>query len=174
MGPKPSKFVASIRLRLALVGFAAMAASACAQVSHGTRQSIRVESDPPGARFTVDSDPVPYTTPTIIDFTRKEEHALVFRNDGFEDETVQLTHSTSGAVLGNVLVGGIIGAATDYSSGAAYELGHADMVNDILTIHLRPRPSATLPAPAQGHAGEGAATGGASPAAGSPARGLQE
>lgn len=124
---------------LTVLTLAAILVSACASMVHGSRQSIEVQSDPPGAQVSVDRDPVPYTTPTTISFTRGEAHVLVFRKDGFEDYSAQLTSSTSGAVLGNVLLGGVVGIATDYTSGAAYELGHANLINNVLTVRLAPK-----------------------------------
>lgn len=123
--------------------------SGCASVTHGALQTIRVESDPSGARFTVDRDPVPYTTPTSLNLSRKEDHRLLFSREGYEDYNVDLTRSTSGALFGNILVGGLIGVAADYSSGAAYTLGHANLAGDVLTVRLTPR----QPAPAEAKPG---------------------
>lgn len=118
----------------------------CASMVHGSRQTIQLQSNPPGAQVTVDSDPVAYTTPTSINLKRGEDHTLVFRKEGFDDYTAELTHSTSGAVLGNVILGGVVGIATDYSSGAAYELGHANLSGDTLTVQMMP---ISRPAPPQ-------------------------
>lgn len=121
--------------------------SGCASMTHGALQTIRIESNPSGAQVTVDRDPVPYTTPTSVSLSRKQDHRLLFSKEGYDDYAVDLTRSTSGAVYGNILVGGLIGAATDYSSGAAYTLGHANMTDNVLTIRLTPKQHA--PAEAQ-------------------------
>ena len=113
----------------------------CANLSHGSTQSIRVVSDPPGAQVTVDSDPVPYISPAMVTLKRGQDHVLVFRKDGFEDYSAELTRSMSGAVLGNLLLGGATGLMTDIGSGAAYELGHANLVGDTLTVRLLPKSS---------------------------------
>lgn len=142
------------RLRLCslIVVLAIAGAPSCANVSHGSTQTIQLVSDPPGAKVTVDSDPVPYITPATVVLKRGEDHTLVFRKDGFEDASAELTRSMSGAVFGNLIIGGMAGVMTDYGSGAAYELGHTNLVNDTLTLQLVPKRStasiASSPTPA--------------------------
>jgi PEGA domain len=119
----------------------------CANLSHGSTQSIRVESDPSGAQVTVDTDPVAYIAPATIVLKRGQDHVLVFRKEGFENYSAELTRSQSAAVYGNLILGGLPGLMTDYGSGAAYELGNASLVNDTLTIKLVPKPSVAAAAP---------------------------
>ena len=119
----------------------------CATLTHGSTQSIQVVSDPPGAQVTVDDDPVAYTAPATVTLKRGQDHVLVLRKEGFQDYSAELTRSASGAVLGNVILGGVTGIMTDYGSGAAYELGNANLVNDTLTVRLAPKPSAVSAGP---------------------------
>lgn len=130
----------------ALVLLVAMV-SGCANLSHGSTQSIQVVSDPPGAQVTADNDPVPYTTPATVVLKRGQDHVLVFRKEGFEDYSAELTRSMSGAVLGNLLLGGASGFMTDIGSGAAYDLGHANMVGNTLTIRLSAKTSTASTGP---------------------------
>ena len=109
----------------------------CANLAHGSTQKIRVVSEPPGAQVTVDSDPVPYDSPATITLKRGQDHVLVFRKEGFNDYSAELTRTMSGAVFGSLLLGGVSGVMTDVGSGAAYDLGHANMVGDTLTVHLK-------------------------------------
>jgi len=95
--------------------------------------------NPPGAQVTVDDDPVAYTAPATITLKRGQDHVLVFHNNGYQDYSAKLTPSTSGVVLGNIIVGGLTGIITDYGSGAAYDSGNADLVNDTVTIRLAPK-----------------------------------
>ena len=137
------------RFILALVATSVILLASCATLSHGSSQEIQVASDPPGAQVLVDNDPVPYATPTTIMLNRRDDHVLVFRKNGYQDYRTSLTRSTSGAVAGNLVVGGIVGAATDYSSGAAYTLSSADLNGDVLTAHLAPNgPGVSAPSPA--------------------------
>jgi hypothetical protein len=103
----------------------------------------------------VDADPVPYTTPTSLTLSRKQDHHLVFSKDGYENYNVDLTRSTSGAVYGNILAGGLIGTAADYSNGAAYTLNNANLVDDLLTIHLISRQQTEVKPVAQAPAANG-------------------
>jgi hypothetical protein len=127
------------KLTLAFAASAIIIASGCATMSHGSRQSIQIDSDPSGASFMVDGDPVPYTTPATIELVRGQDHTIAFRRDGYDDYTANLSHSTSGAVLGNALAGGLIGVGIDYSSGAAYQLENADLTDDVLKVTLKPK-----------------------------------
>jgi hypothetical protein len=124
------------RLLLIFAAAGIIAASGCAMMSHGSRESIQVDSDPPGPKFTVDADTVPYTTPATIELTRGQDHTLAFHRNAYDDYKVNLTHSTSGAVLGNVLLGGLVGVGTDYVSGAAYQLNNANLKDEVLKVTM--------------------------------------
>jgi hypothetical protein len=135
------------RSQVAVLAVLASMALGCANLSHGSMQSIRVVSDPPGAQVTVDTDPVAYIAPATIALKRGQDHVLVFSKEGFENYSAELTRSQSAAVYGNLILGGLPGLMTDYGSGAAYELGHASLVNDTLSIKLVPKPSVASSAP---------------------------
>ena len=64
--------------------------------------------------------------------SRKRDHSLVFELEGFHPEQVTVTHVLSGAVAGNILVGGLIGWGVDAMTGAQYRL-----VPGTVNVHLR-------------------------------------
>jgi hypothetical protein len=84
-----------------------------------------VESEPTGARVTL-SNGLTGTTPATFTLRRKGEYVVTIAKDGYETVTVNVTHKIVGAgsagMAGNILLGGIIGAAVDASSGAMYDL----------------------------------------------------
>lgn len=98
---------------------------------------ITVLSDPAPAVVTVDGD-YRLTTPSKVALTRGRDHRLVFHRDGYDDLSVHLTRSSSGWVIGNLLVGGVVGAASDVATGSAYELTHESLSGDTLRVRLTP------------------------------------
>ena len=110
----------------ALVLLAALAvpfiSAGCGTIIHGTRQTITLNSTPEGAQI-LENGQVIGTTPTQLRFKRGDDHLLTFRLDGYEDVRVELDKEidTTSLVL-NLLFGGLIGFAVDFSNGAAYAL----------------------------------------------------
>jgi len=95
--------------------------SGCATIIHGTTQNIPVSSVPTGAKVTVDQSTA-YTTPTVLDLPRKENHTIQVSLEGYNTEVITLQSVISGAVMGNLLLGGLIGWGVDAASGAQNRL----------------------------------------------------
>jgi len=113
--------------------------SGCATIIHGTTQNIPVSSVPTGAKVTVDQSTA-YTTPTVLDLPRKENHTLQISHEGYHTEVMQLQSVISGAVMGNLLLGGLIGWGVDAASGGQYRL-----VPESVHITLRPIKASIIP-----------------------------
>ena len=92
----------------------------CASIVHGTRQKIAIATDPLGAE--VSTGEITMTTPCSLNLKRKNDHILSIHKPGYETETVKLTSVLSGAVAGNILLGGPIGWGVDAISGAQWRL----------------------------------------------------
>ena len=80
-----------------------------------------------GAEVVID-DARHVTTPAVVGLSRKADHKLKFHKPGYQDDTETLTSSVSGWVFGNLVSGGLVGAAIDVSDGAARKLS-SDQVN---------------------------------------------
>jgi hypothetical protein len=97
----------------------------CATVTRGSTDILVVESDPPGAAVTVSTGEVG-VTPTSFTLRRRGNYLVNIDKPGYEALQVDVRHRVSGAgsagMAGNILLGGIIGAAVDSSSGAMYDL----------------------------------------------------
>ncbi len=106
--------------------------SGCATIIQGTTQRVPVSSVPSGARLTV-NESTAYTTPTVLELSRKEHHTLQFSLEGYQPEVIKLESVTSGVVMGNILLGGLIGWGVDAASGGQYRL-----VPESVHIALRP------------------------------------
>jgi hypothetical protein len=88
---------------------------------HGTSEKVQIDSSPGGAEVVID-DAQHVTTPAAVELSRKADHKLAFHKPGYQDETETLTSNLSGWVFGNLVSGGLVGAAIDMSDGAARKL----------------------------------------------------
>jgi len=103
-----------------LASFALPLLNGCAWVIHGTHQSIAVASAPSGADVMVQGIKMAQT-PGTISVRRGDHITLHFEKEGFKPVDVVLNRDVSGAVFGNILLGGVIGLIVDFSNGAAYK-----------------------------------------------------
>jgi len=96
--------------------------SGCATVFHGTSTAVRINSVPPGATAMVGGKTV--ITPGKVILKNNQLYNIIFKKDGYEDAyfTIDKQPSWGGWVLGNALVGGLIGSSIDNASGGAYKL----------------------------------------------------
>lgn len=106
--------------------------SGCATIINGTTQKIPISSVPTGAKVTVDQS-TGYTTPTVLDLSRKRNHTLQVSLGGYNTEVITLQSVMSGAVMGNLVLGGLIGWGVDAASGAQKRL-----VPESIHITLQP------------------------------------
>jgi hypothetical protein len=121
--------------RLILLASCAALAS-CATVTRGTTTAFVVETIPSGARVELSTGQTCDATPcTFARISREAEFTVTVSKDGYETTTHAVTHRTAGAggagMAGNVILGGLIGAAIDANSGATQ-----DLVPNPLTVHL--------------------------------------
>jgi len=114
------------RISLNTAALAALLSSGCATIVEGGAQTIRIETDPPDARCTLKRSGVavsiiPSTPATVSVFKKKGDLALTCSKPGYLNVTVDQEAEFSGTVLGNILFGGLIGAAVDMGSGATHK-----------------------------------------------------
>lgn len=111
----------------------------CATIINGTTQKIPVSSDPSGANCTVVGDNTKYTTPCQVELARKTDHVLKLEKEGYDPATVEIKHVLSGAVAGNILLGGLIGWGVDAATGSQNRLIPE-------TVHISLKASSSSPA----------------------------
>jgi hypothetical protein len=113
-------------LRIVLLLVAVFISSGCATITRGTTEVLVINSEPIGADVEILPAGVTCKTPCSIELKRKFNQTVKIRKDGFEPVDVNVLPQTSGAggagMAGNVLVGGLIGAAVDAGSGAMKDL----------------------------------------------------
>lgn len=117
-------------LSLMALGLAVMATynlTSCGTIVHGTTQEVPISSNPSNAEVIVkrigEADPV-FTgkTPCKAKLDRKYEYEVWVKVEGYKENKIVLRKSMSGAFLGNILCGGIIGIVVDISNGAMNNL----------------------------------------------------
>jgi hypothetical protein len=115
----------SIQSRILVLLAFALSCSSCATITRGSHDVLVVNSDPAGARVTT-STGLSGTTPATFTVNRRGGFVVKVEKEGFEPVEVQISSKIHGAggtaMAGNILLGGLIGAAVDASTGAAYDL----------------------------------------------------
>ena len=112
-------------VRARAVSMLAVGLAGCATIVHGTTQQVRVETTPAGAKASVGSQST--ITPGELTLSREYSYIVNFEKPGYAPTYAHIEQTTSNYVWGNLLLGGFMGAAVDYSDGAAYELGPANV-----------------------------------------------
>jgi hypothetical protein len=99
---------------------------ACATITRGTTQEFVIESSPPGARAATSNGFSCEATPCTFRMPRKDAFTVTISREGFAEQTHSIESKMSGgggaALAGNLLVGGLIGAGVDATSGALNDL----------------------------------------------------
>jgi hypothetical protein len=107
------------------VAVATLLLPACATVTRGSKQQFVIESTPNKAEVAL-STGEKCVTPCKLKLKRKNAFVATFNKPGYETLKAEVKSKFSGggaaAGAGNLLVGGIIGAAVDGSSGALNDL----------------------------------------------------
>lgn len=103
----------------------ALAVTGCASITAGTTQSVAVNTpSKDGAECKLSNEKGSWTIPktpgsTTVTKAYGDLTVACEHGDGSKG-AASVTSSTAGAAFGNIIAGGIIGAAVDMGSGAAY------------------------------------------------------
>ena len=104
--------------------------SGCASVTGTTNQSISIQTKETGGKETIGASCELtnnkgkwfVTSPGSVTVTRSNDDMQVICNkQGLEPGRAAVVSATKGAMFGNIILGGGIGAIIDHNSGAAYE-----------------------------------------------------
>ncbi len=109
-------------IALLVVFFQLFGMTGCASIMHGKQQTIRVETNPPGAMVQIERTKTEMVTPANLVLKRKHEYELKIEKPGFKTEYVTINKNIGGWFWGNLFFGGLIGIIVDLSNGAAYNL----------------------------------------------------
>lgn len=116
----------NIYLRLGAALMAVSALSACATITRGTKEKFYVNSDPDGADVEM-SNGLRCHTPCKLKVDRKSDMTVRVMKAGFQPAEVHVqgkvkAGGVAGGVVGNALLGGLIGLGVDSSTGAMLDL----------------------------------------------------
>ena len=85
----------------------------------GSRQTVGVQTSPPGTKLTTAPATGDYTTPTSLNLERKNSYVLTFSKEGYSPATFQLqSHVRAGIVIADVLLSGLVGVIIDAATGS--------------------------------------------------------
>ena len=93
----------------------------CATLTNGSHQDIPIASSPPGATVRSLSGQV-CVTPGKLRLKRNKDHVLTATLPGHRAKRQSLSRELDGIIFGNLIFGGIPGAAVDLASGSANRL----------------------------------------------------
>ena len=133
-----------IILALVMVGL-----SACATITRGTTTAFTVETTPAGASVKLSNGMSCDYTPCSFEVKRKPGFVATIEKEGFETATVNIISSVASgggaAMAGNVLLGGIIGAGVDASTGAMNNLSPNPLVIELVPLTSEAAPAEKMP-----------------------------
>lgn len=140
-------------LTLAVATAAVSVLSGCASITGGSTQVVSVQTTQggkslSGAQCTLVNDKGTWfvTTPGTVPVHRAYDDLNVkCEKEGSEPGILTVKSSTKGMAWGNILAGGVIGAAVDMGTGAAYDYPSLLTVSMGVTTTLSP-PTKTDPA----------------------------
>ncbi len=123
-------------MRIVAMLLLALWSAGCATVMRGTSSNVGFDSEPAGAEVRT-SLGLACVTPCTLTFSRRQEFVATFSKAGYESQQVDVTTQVHGegaaGVIGNVVIGGVVGIGVDAVSGAAY-----DHVPNPVVVQLRP------------------------------------
>lgn len=103
----------------------------CASIVHGPIQTVSITSQPKGARLTIDGKDYGIT-PGIVSLPRlgrskgdpqqKISYAVKIELEGFYPYELTIKREMDTWVVGNILIGGIVGLIIDAATGSMYNL----------------------------------------------------
>jgi hypothetical protein len=99
----------------------ALLLTGCASIVNGSKQRVKITSQPAGADVRIDGGSSGIT-PTVADLSRKTSHRVELSLTGYQPYEMVLEPKFNGLTLGNLVLGGIIGIAVDGSTGAGNTL----------------------------------------------------
>jgi hypothetical protein len=121
--------------------------SGCASIVDGGRKSVKIDSNPSGAKFTVYDEKgtlvISQTTPAKIKLERfhnyfdGEDYKLVFEYPGYYPGETFIKHKIDGWYFGNIIFGGLIGlVVVDPLTGSMWTLSPRKLDYNLVSTNL--------------------------------------
>jgi len=144
---------------ISLLLLSGLLGSGCASITRGTKEQLKVVSEPSGAQIML-SNGQTGITPATFTLPRKKGLLVEVSKPGYEPQKVMISSKFAGAggaaLAGNVLVGGLIGAGIDGMTGATLSLNPnpvsitlvplaVSVPDEVLTTDQIPAPEPSTP-----------------------------
>jgi hypothetical protein len=114
-------------IKIVIAASAALSLCACATITRGTTQAFEVKTTPSGAAVTTSTGLNCPSTPCVFgQVPRNSNFDVTITKPGYKTHTAKVTNTTSSGggmgMAGNVIFGGLIGAAVDGTNGSMQDL----------------------------------------------------
>ncbi len=96
--------------------------SGCATIVHGGKQTVHIETNPPGAAVTRIGRSQGMISPADLVLKRRDDYEFEIKKPGYKTEYLTIDKDLGGWFWMNFLSWGFIGILVDISNGAAYNL----------------------------------------------------
>ena len=106
--------------------------TSCASYVSGNTTKITFKSQPVGAEIKLNGDVIG-KTPMTVELNNKVTGSISIEKQGYKPSHIPLKKSLNGWILGNLVPGGLLGFATDFVGGAAYDIDNDKDITIILT-----------------------------------------
>lgn len=116
-----------------LCALASSSVTSCCAIINGRTQDVNIAASPAGARLYVDGVDKG-TVPQEVSISRTGTHTIRIEAPGYAPYEAKLNSGCSGWVLGNIFIGGLIGLAIDFGTGAIWAY---DDVNATLSPEVK-------------------------------------
>jgi hypothetical protein len=134
-----------------LLPLALVALAGCATITRGTHDVLVVQSEPTGAHVVIKPDGGECNTPCTMKLKRKGTYEVDINRSGYEPVMVKVQPQIVGAgaagMAGNVVLGGLVGAVVDGTSGAMKDLKPNPVTVNLVKLDAAPTNAPPAAAP---------------------------
>jgi hypothetical protein len=95
--------------------------SSCATIISGSRQNVKITSEPSSAKVYINEIEIG-NTPVQKNLKRNQEYQLILKLDGYKTYKTKLERKVNAWFIGNIAFGGLIGLIIDPITGAMHKL----------------------------------------------------
>ncbi len=113
-------------IRFILLSMASWLLGSCATIISGSRQTIKISSQPSQATVFINEVKIG-KTPLEKSLKRNQEYNVVIKLDGYQPYETLIKKEFNAWYIGNILFGGIIGLVVDPITGAMYKLSPKEL-----------------------------------------------
>ena len=145
--------IQSLSLRAFAIG-AALAMSGCASIISGRTATVQFNSNPSDAQVVIHDkhgkQVIATRTPASVELRRKDKfiwparYTATIEKPGYKTATVPIDSKINPWIVGNVVVGGVIGLAVDNATGAAWKPKVASIQQPLEPMYVAQQPAPGL------------------------------